>query len=107
VAKWFATVGRVAVEGYPRLLGEDGVVAEMNCEELVEKVTDFLDDALSPSDQSRWDDHVDVCLGCQAHLGEVRITLQVVSRLATARLSQDLEDSLLATYRQWADSVSA
>ena len=79
----------------------------MNCDELVEKVTDYLDDALSNSDQSRWDDHVDVCLGCQAHLGEVRVTLHVVSTLGTERISHELESSLLATYRQWADSVSS
>ena len=79
----------------------------MNCEELVEKVTDYLDDALSATDQARWDHHVGECLGCQAHLGEVQVTLQVVSTLATElQLSQGLESSLLATFRQWADSVS-
>jgi predicted anti-sigma-YlaC factor YlaD len=78
----------------------------MNCEELVEKVTDYLDDALSPVDQARWDHHIGECLGCQGHLGEVRVTVHVMSTLDTERLPDDLESGLLAAFRQWAGSVS-
>jgi hypothetical protein len=78
----------------------------MNCDELVEKVTDHLEDALSAADRMRWDNHVEVCLGCQAYLGEIRVTLQAMSTLVSDRLSHELETSLLATYRQWAGSLS-
>lgn len=93
------------IEGYPRRLRHHCRVDEMNCDELVEKVTDYLDDALTPCDLTRLETHVEVCRGCQGHLGEVRVTLRVMSTLCT-RLSDELELTLLETYRHWADSVS-
>src|SRR6266498_2574432 len=57
-------------------------VDEMNCDELVEKVTDYLEQALSSPDLARWDDHVQVCIGCQGHRGEVRVALRVLRGLA-------------------------
>jgi hypothetical protein len=93
------------VEGYPRRLRNHCRVDEMNCDELVEKVTDYLDDALGTRDRTRLEEHVHVCRGCQGHLGEVRVTLRVMSSLAT-ELSHELELALLETYRHWADSVS-
>jgi len=81
-------------------------VDEMNCDELVEKVTDYLEQALSSPDLARWDDHVQVCIGCQGHLGEVRVALRVLSSLATERMSNEMESALLASYREWTGSVS-
>ena len=49
---------------------------------------------LLAGDQVRFDDHLDICVGCRSHLGEVRVTVQVVSSLATERPSFELEASL-------------
>jgi hypothetical protein len=80
-------------------------VDEMNCDELVERVTDHLEDALGTEDQLRWDDHVGVCFGCQAHVREIRVTLDLVSSLGAEPPSAQLESTLLARYREWAESV--
>jgi hypothetical protein len=74
----------------------------MNCDELVERVTEHLDGVLGGADQARWDDHVGVCFGCQAHLRTVRVTLELVSSLGSAGPSAELEATLLAQYREWA-----
>jgi hypothetical protein len=82
-------------------------VREMNCDELVERVTDYLEDALTPVDQLRLDEHITVCIGCQAHLGEVEVMLDLISSTPAEPLSPGLESSLMAIHRQWAESVGA
>jgi hypothetical protein len=97
---------RVRVEGFPRAGGDDGGVLEMNCDELVERVTDYLEGALGREDRVRLDDHRGVCIGCEMYLGEVQVTLRLVSSLPAERMSDELEENLLATYRTWAAGVS-
>jgi hypothetical protein len=80
-------------------------VDEMNCDELVERVTDHVEGVLGAADQARWDDHVGVCFGCQAHLSTVRITLDLVSGRRPEPPSVELESTLLAQFREWAESV--
>lgn len=77
----------------------------MNCDELVERVTDFLEDALAADDRARLDDHRHECYGCRNYLSEVHATLQVVSSLSGEQLSDELESALLAQYRVWAERV--
>lgn len=74
----------------------------MNCDELVERVTDYYEGALSPSDQHRWDEHVAVCIGCVAHLGAYDVTLRLVSAAPEEPLPGALEESLVALHRRWA-----
>jgi len=77
----------------------------MECCELVERVTDYLEQALLSDDLTRLNEHVEVCTGCVAHLGAVRVTLRVTSSLPPEPMSSDLESSLLATYLSWAKST--
>jgi hypothetical protein len=83
-----------------------GGMDEMNCDELVERVTDYFEDALDSRDSVRLDEHLQVCIGCIAHVGEVKVTLQLLSSLSAERLSDELESDLAAFYRRWAGSVS-
>jgi hypothetical protein len=80
-------------------------VDEMNCDELVERVTDFLEDALGADDQARLDDHRHECYGCRNYLSEVHATLQLVSSLSGEQISDELESALLSQYRVWAERV--
>ena len=77
----------------------------MNCDELVERVTDYYEGALSPVDRSRWDEHVGVCIGCTAHLGAYDVTVRLVSSLDEEPLPGTLEGDLLAIHRRWAAGV--
>jgi anti-sigma factor RsiW len=78
----------------------------MECNELVERVTDYLEGAIDTPDRIRLDDHLQMCIGCEAHLGEVRCTLRLLSNMPAEPMSDELESSLLATFRTWAASVS-
>ena len=53
---------------------------EMPCQELVEVITDYLDDALSPADRARFDAHLAGCDPCQEYLAQFRRTIALVGR---------------------------
>jgi hypothetical protein len=50
----------------------------LTCQELVELVTDYFEDALSPAERDRFDAHVKVCPGCEYYLEQMRITMRLV-----------------------------
>jgi hypothetical protein len=50
----------------------------MTCQQLVELVTDYFEDALSPAERDRFDAHLKVCPGCEYYLEQMRITMQLV-----------------------------
>ena len=42
---------------------------DLACQELVELVTDYLEDALPPEERARFDAHLAECPGCSNYLG--------------------------------------
>ena len=53
----------------------------LDCDEFVELVTAYLEDALEPADRQRVLDHLDLCDGCSTYLEQIRATAQVVGDL--------------------------
>lgn len=56
------------------------------CQELVDLVTDYLEEALSRADRAWLDAHLVGCPGCQAYVDQMRTTLEVL------RATRALED---------------
>ena len=50
----------------------------LTCQQLVELVTDYFEDALSPAERDRFEAHVRVCPGCDQYLEQMRITMRLV-----------------------------
>jgi anti-sigma factor RsiW len=72
----------------------------LTCQQLVELVTDYFEDALSPAERDRFDAHLKVCPGCEHYLEQMRITMRLV------RESEDLEErpevaALLEAFRDY------
>jgi anti-sigma factor RsiW len=74
---------------------------EMPCRELVELVTDYLEDRLSPEDRARFEAHIADCESCETYLEEMRQTVRVLGRLPEDSLSPEARDTLLAAFRDW------
>ena len=74
----------------------------LTCRELVELVTDYLEDALDPVTRSRFEAHIEQCAGCTAYLRQLRQTIRVVGALTPADLSPDAERTLMHAFRDWA-----
>jgi anti-sigma factor RsiW len=69
---------------------------ETTCKELVERVTDYLEDALSPDERVRLDRHLGECDGCRAHLEQMRAALRIAGALPPETLSEPAEKQLSA-----------
>jgi hypothetical protein len=65
--------------GYPccraRLSGS------LRCRELVELVTDYLEEQLCPADRVRFEAHLVRCAGCRAYLAQLRATIRLLGSL--------------------------
>jgi len=80
-------------------------IEPLDCHEVVELVTEFLDGGLDEHAELRFINHVRHCLGCSRHLHQVRRTIRELRTLPTEqRLSQATRAHLLATF---ASSVAA
>ena len=53
----------------------------LTCRELVELVTDYLDGALSPAEQDRFEEHLQRCLGCDRYLEQIREAMRLAARV--------------------------
>jgi anti-sigma factor RsiW len=73
----------------------------MNCSEVVELMTEYLENALSVEDRRRFEEHLSGCGGCQAYLEQMRATLRLTGRLAAEPVPPELEDELLNAFRDW------
>jgi anti-sigma factor RsiW len=74
---------------------------DLTCAELVNLVTEYLDGALSPAERARFDEHLMTCPACQAHLDQIRWTIDLFGRLPKEALSTDAERDLLDAFREW------
>ena len=72
---------------------------EMGCQELVEIVTAYLEDALEPRDRERADAHLADCDGCRAYLEQVRTTIDLSGRARLDGLSDGALVALRAAFR--------
>ena len=73
----------------------------LTCKELVELVTDYLENALTPVDRTRFEEHIMTCPPCRAHLDQMRTTLSVLGQVPEKTVSPDAERSLLEAFRDW------
>lgn len=74
---------------------------ELTCQEIVELVTSYLEDGLSPEDRERFEEHLVFCDGCGTYLEQMRQTIQVTGRLREADLPAALQERLLDAFRSW------
>lgn len=74
---------------------------EMPCRELVELVTDYLEDRLSPEDRARFEAHLAECDACRLYLEQFRQTIRVLGRLPAESLSSEAREALLTAFRGW------
>ena len=73
----------------------------LTCRELVELVTDYLEDALPEPDRARFDAHISGCDGCTTYLAQMRRTIALTGRLGEDDLSPAARDDLLSLFRDW------
>jgi len=78
-----------------------GIHGELTCQELVELVTDYLEDRLPAAERRRFDEHLSACDGCATYLEQVRSTVAAARRLPAEKLAPQAREALLAAFRGW------
>jgi anti-sigma factor RsiW len=78
----------------------------LRCRELVELVSDYLEDALSEAQRSRIDAHIAGCGNCAGYVRQMRETLLLVGSIAPESLSAQAERELLQAFRDWRERPS-
>lgn len=73
----------------------------MNCKQVVELMTAYLDGALSPGDRARFEEHIAGCDGCTGYLAQMRMTTRVLGRLAAVPVPEVLQKELVDAFRSW------
>jgi anti-sigma factor RsiW len=71
------------------------------CQEVVELVTDYLEDALTAADRKRFETHLAGCPHCTEYLAQIRETIRLAGRLTPEDLTPDMSTDLTDLYRRW------
>jgi anti-sigma factor RsiW len=73
----------------------------MDCAELVELITAYLEGQLDPATERRFVAHLAECDGCDRYLDQIRWTIRALGHLPAQRLDGVARDRLLAAFRDW------
>jgi anti-sigma factor RsiW len=73
----------------------------LTCQELVDLVTDYLENALADDVRARFELHLGVCPGCVDYLDQLRATIRATGQLREESLQPHVRDNLLAAFRTW------
>jgi anti-sigma factor RsiW len=74
---------------------------ELVCQQVVELVTDYLEDALSADDRQRFEHHLAGCPHCTEYLAQMRETIRLAGRVAPEDLTPVMRADLTDVYRRW------
>ena len=63
--------------------------AYLSCQELVELVTDYLEDRLPPAERERFEGHLALCPGCDTYVEQMRETIRLTGELTEQAIIYD------------------
>jgi anti-sigma factor RsiW len=79
----------------------DPMAEDLECREVVEVVTDYLEGTMPPGERLRFDHHLALCEGCQAYLEQMRTVIRVAGRPAVDAVPPETMAGLLRAFRDW------
>ena len=74
---------------------------EMTCRELVELVTDYLEETLPGQDRMRLQAHLAECPYCEEYIAQMRRTVAALGRLPPQPVDPARQEELLDAFRGW------
>jgi predicted anti-sigma-YlaC factor YlaD len=73
----------------------------LTCHEVVEIITDYLEDALLPQDHRRVEEHLAICEGCTTYLEQMRETIRLTGMIVEEQIPELQKQRLLEAFRDW------
>lgn len=77
------------------------MTAPLDCVEVVELVTSYLDGALDDATAERVREHLSLCDGCAEYVEQMRVTAGVVAAGVEEQLDPGVRDRLLSAFRDF------
>lgn len=77
-------------------------MSELSCQEIVELVTEYIDDAMPPAEHERFARHLSYCPGCVNYVEQIRETIRATGEVPREEtLPAELRTGLLAQFKDW------
>lgn len=73
----------------------------LTCQEVVELVSDYLEDTLPTSQRARFEHHLQRCAPCVGYVDQIRTTVALMRSSAPDTVDPATTDHLIALYRTW------
>jgi predicted anti-sigma-YlaC factor YlaD len=74
---------------------------QLNCHEVVELVTDYLEQALLPEMQAQFEEHIAECPGCDTYLEQIQQTIMMLRKLTEQQMFPKTKQELVEIFRNW------
>jgi anti-sigma factor (TIGR02949 family) len=75
---------------------------EFKCQEMVEVVTEYLEDAMPSGEQERFERHLSYCAGCSTYVEQMREAIRQTGMLPREEsLPPALRERIVAQFRMW------
>jgi len=74
---------------------------EMTCQELVELVTEYLENALPDEQRQRFEAHLVNCNECNDYMKQMSTTIRLMGRLTEDSIVGKTRKDLLRVFRNW------
>ncbi len=82
------------------------VNGELNCNELVELVTEYLEGTLPAGERTRLEAHLADCSKCGIYLEQMRQTIRALGKLTEDSIPTPAREELLQAFRAWKQGSS-
>ena len=75
---------------------------ELTCQEIVELVTEYLEDHMTPAQRSQFEQHIVMCPPCATYLAQMRTMVGLAATLAaSADVAPEPPAAVLEAFRRW------
>ena len=76
---------------------------QVNCQRLVELVTDYIEGALPADVAARLEEHLAACDACTLYVEQMREVQRMAGSIEVEALDPETRDGLLLAFRGWKD----
>jgi anti-sigma factor RsiW len=73
----------------------------VSCQEVVELVSDYLEESLPADEAALFEQHLNFCEGCVWYVDQLRTTVQSVGRVREEDLPEPTRERLMTAFRDW------
>jgi anti-sigma factor RsiW len=71
----------------------------ISCQQVVERVTDYLEGSLATKETALFEQHLNFCDGCEWYLDQMRSTVAAVRRIEETDIASAMRERLLVASR--------